>query len=296
MQNTPSTPAETIGSYGDYSYPDYPDMKPDFTIDQRFNRYTAEDHAIWHELFARQTKLLPGRACEEYFAAFKKLAFLEEGIPRFEKLTEVTYRETGWEIVAVPGLIPADAFFTLLAQRRFPVTHWIRPREKMDYLIEPDIFHDLFGHVPLLIHPVFADYMQEYGQGALRAMQLGGDDYLKMITTLYWFTVEFGLIKNKDGIRIYGAGIVSSKGESIYSLESPAPNRLGFDLKRIMKTEYLIDDYQKTYWVIDSFEQLFEETHKDFKPFYEELAGKPTFAPEQVLPGDKVFQRGTVAG
>jgi len=269
--------ATNIGSYGDFSYPDYPQMAADFTIGQYYERYTEENHQVWQTLLNRQMQILSGRASDEFMEALAEFSFDTAKIPKFEAVNALLTPRTGWQIVGVPGLIPADAFFALLANRRFPVTHWIRPLDKLDYIIEPDLFHDMFGHVPLLANPFFADYMQEYGQGGLRAIELGGEENLAMLTTLYWYTVEFGLIRNKNGVRIYGAGIVSSKGESVYSVESDIPKRLPFDLMRVMKTEYLIDDYQKTYFVIDSFKQLFEDTRQDFRPIYPLLAGKPTY-------------------
>jgi len=264
--------ASNIGSYGDFSYKNYPEMSADFIIPQHYERYTEAEHEIWGFLLKRQLEVLKGRACTEFMDALNILRFNSDRIPEFEIINQALAKVTGWQIIGVPGLIPAEAFFAHLAARRFPVTHWMRPNDKLDYIVEPDIFHDLFGHVPLLMNPTFANYMQEYGKGGLRAIELGGDDYLKMLTTLYWFTVEFGLIKNSGGIRIYGAGILSSKGETLYSLESPLPNRFKFSLKKVMKANYSIDDFQKTYWVIDSFEQLFGETFQDFKPIYEELS------------------------
>ncbi len=279
----------------EYAYPDNPDMKPDFTVAQYYERYTEEDHAVWRDLLARQMDILKGRACEEFIDALSHFEFPKDRIPRFEELNAVLEKVTGWKIVAVPGLIPSKDFFTHFTKKQFPVTHWIRPRAKFDYIVEPDLFHDLFGHVPLLVNPVFSNYMVEYGKGALRAMQLGGEkhggDYLKMLTTLYWFTVEFGLIQNKDGIRIYGAGIVSSKGESIYCLESPEANRIRFNLKRVMKTEYEIDKFQPTYFVIDSFEQLFADTFQDFKPVYEEICETKWIPVKSVDNSDVFYNR-----
>jgi phenylalanine-4-hydroxylase len=207
----------------------------------------------------------------------------------------VLARATGWELVAVEGLLPDEVFFDHLANRRFPVSWWIRKPEQLDYLSEPDLFHDLFGHVPLLLNPVFADYMQAYGRGGMKAFAIG-PEALMNLTRLYWYTVEFGLINTGDGLRIYGAGIVSSKGESIYSLDSPSPNRIGFGLERVMSTRYRIDTYQQTYFVIDSFEQLFEATHPDFTPIYAKLRESPAHAAGDVLDEDRVFTRGDRVG
>jgi phenylalanine-4-hydroxylase len=230
--------------------------------------YTAENHATWRTLFERQSTLLRRRACEQFLRGVDKLGLVAQGIPDFEQLSDILDRATGWRLVAVSGLVDDAVFFGHLAQRRFPVTWWIRQPEQMDYLQEPDVFHDFFGHVPLLIDPVFADYMQAYGQGGLKALKLNALPYL---ARLYWYTVEFGLIRTSDGLRIYGSGIVSSKTESIYALASPKPRKLPFDLMRIMRTPYRIDDVQDRYFVIDSFDQLFDATRPDFTPYYATL-------------------------
>jgi len=267
-----------------------PGTRPDYTIDQDWDTYTPQEHEIWRTLFGRQEKILQGRAVPEIVDAMQALEMTADGIPRFERLTEMLHPATGWTIVAVPGLVPDEIFFEHLANRRFPVTRWIRTREQMDYLEEPDLFHDLFGHVPLLMNPVFADYMAAYGKAGLQATDMG---CLGFLGRLYWYTVEFGLINTPDGLRIYGAGIASSKGESIWSLEDDSPNRIGFDLKRVMSTLYRIDDYQETYFVIDSYDRLFAETTQDLTPLYRELQGRPALEPGTVLPTDRVFHRGT---
>lgn len=258
----------------------------DFIVQQDWHAYTETEHATWRTLFQRQAKLLPGRACQEFLDGLETLGVAADGIPDFERLSDVLEGETGWRIIAVEGLVPDDVFFHYLANRRFPVTWWIRKPEQMDYLQEPDAFHDIYGHVPMLANPVFGDYMEAYGKGGLKALGLNALNYL---ARLYWYTVEFGLIDTPDGMRIYGAGIVSSKGESIYCLEDPTPNRLGFDLLRIMQTNYRIDDYQESYFVIDSFDQLFEATAPDFTPYYEELRRRPTLKPGDVLDSDRRF-------
>jgi phenylalanine-4-hydroxylase len=262
---------------------------PDFTMAQPMERYSDADHATWRTLFHRQEALLPGRACEEFLAGMRALGTSAEAIPDFDRLSDTLERATGWRIVAVPGLVPDAVFFGHLARRRFPVTWWIRRPDQMDYLQEPDVFHDLFGHVPLLMNPVFADYMQAYGEGGLKAQQLGD---LPHLARLYWYTVEFGLIRTPAGLRIYGAGILSSKSESIYSLESPSPNRLGFDLFRVMRTRYRIDTFQKTYFVIDGFKQLFDATRPDFAPYYEKLKLLPDYAAGDIAEDDHVITRG----
>lgn len=276
-------------------YEEHPaDMRADFTIDQNWDQYTQEEHAMWRMLFERQSKLVPGRACKEYMDGLNGLGITLDGIPDFERVSDLMEKRTGWRLVTVPGLIPEKNFFEHLTHRRFPVTYWIRPPEKMDYLQEPDVFHDLFGHVPLLVNPIFADYMHAFGEGGLKALSLDGLNYLGR---LYWFTVEFGLIRTDDGLRIYGSGIVSSKTETVYCLESPIPNRIGFDPMRIMRTDSRIDALQETYFVIDSFEQLFDATRPDFTPYYEKLKTLPDIPKAAVLETDTVIHKGTgVAG
>lgn len=269
------------------------DMDADWTIPQGWHSYSAEDHHTWDTLFDRQAKLLPGRVAPEFIAGLDMLRLSKPGIPDFEELSERLMRATGWQVVAVPGLVPDDVFFDHLANRRFVAGNFIRRPDQLDYLQEPDVFHDVFGHVPLLAHPVFADYMQAYGQGGQRAAGVGAIDKL---ARLYWYTVEFGLLDTDDGLKLYGAGIVSSYTESTFALEDPSPNRLGFDLQRLMRTKYRIDDFQQNYFVIDSFEDLLDQTlHTDFGPIYAELDGQPDIEIETILPTDRVFSVGTQA-
>lgn len=263
-------------------------MRPDFTVDQRWDHYSAADHAIWRELFDRQLKLMPGRACSEFIDGLKQLQ-MAEAVPRFDQLSEILMKRTGWQVVAVPGAVPGHIFFEHLANRRFPATDWIRTREQMGYLKEPDVFHDIYGHVPLLIDPIFADYMQAYGQGGLKAKALKG---IVNLGRLYWYTVEFGLMKSKrdDGeLRIYGAGILSSSEETVYSLTSSRPKRVAFNVKRIMRTDFHITDLQELYFVIDDFEQLFDATRPDFTSYYDELRGQPSYKPTDAVPSDRLI-------
>jgi phenylalanine-4-hydroxylase len=264
---------------------DYASARADYTCEQDWDRYTPQDHALYQRLYERQAAQLRGLACEEFIDAVDQLGTPTQ-IPRFDALSQRLHHATGWEVVAVPGLIPEEAFFALLAARRFPVTGWIRKPEEFDYVVEPDVFHDLFGHVPLLFNPMFADYMQAYGAGGLKASRLQSCEYL---ARLYWYTVEFGLIATPAGLRAYGAGILSSAGELRHSVTSPQPQRLGFDLERIMRTRYKIDSYQATYFVIDSFEQLFRATAPDFTPLYEAVSQRDEVAAEATLPGDRVL-------
>ena len=264
-------------------------------VEQPWDSYTATDHEVWDTLFKRQRELLPGRACKEFVEGVERFGMGAGGIPKFADVNAVLGQTTGWQIVAVEGLLPDEVFFDHLAHRRFPVSWWIRKPEQLDYLSEPDLFHDLFGHVPLLLNPVFADYMQAYGRGGMKAFAIG-PEALMNLTRLYWYTVEFGLIHTNEGMRIYGAGIVSSKGESIYCLDAPAPNRIGFGLERVMSTRYKIDTYQQTYFVIDDFAQLFDATRPDFTPLYAKLRAERAHAAADVLDGDRVFNRGTREG
>lgn len=264
-------------------------------VEQPWASYSSQDHAVWAQLFERQQQVLVGRASDEFLVAQRAMRMSPDRIPKFDDLNRVLRAHTGWELVGVEGLLPELTFFDHLANRRFPVTWWIRRADQIDYLSEPDLFHDLFGHVPLLMNPVFADYMQAYGRGGVKAHGIN-PEALVHLTRLYWYTVEFGLIKQADGLRIYGSGIVSSKSESIHCLESNAPNRIGFDLERIMRTRYRIDTFQKTYFVIDSFEQLMQATTPDFTPIYERLARQESIPAGEVLAEDRVFNRGTGEG
>ncbi len=263
----------------------------DWTIPQGWEHYTAEEHATWDTLFARQSKLLPGRASEAYLRGLDVLKLSRPGIPDFEELSERLMKLTRWQVVAVPGLVPDDVFFDHMANRRFVAGNFIRRPDQLDYLQEPDVFHDVFGHVPMLADPVFADYLAAYGRGGQRAL---GMDALKYLGRLYWYTVEFGLVREDGDLRIYGAGIVSSYSESRFALEDPSPNRIGFDLARVMRTEYRIDDFQQNYFVIPSYEDLLRTTlETDFAPLYEEIKALPDIPVAAIVDGDEVMTRGT---
>ena len=262
-----------------------------YILDQNWSAYTAEDHGTWNILYNRQRDVLRGRACNEFIDNLDRLGIDDTKIPDFREMSKTLKSLTGWEVVAVPGLIPDLPFFKLLSERKFPAGNFIRTRAQLDYIEEPDVFHDVFGHVPLLAHPVFADYLEAYGKGGMRAHDFGT---IKNLARLYWYTVEFGLLNTPEGLRIYGAGILSSSGESVFSLESPSPNRIGFDLMRVMQTAYRVDDFQPGYFVIDSFDQLFAETYKDFGPVYEDIKSRNCEIPaDAVMPGDAIIHRGT---
>jgi phenylalanine-4-hydroxylase len=265
----------------------------DWTVSQNWDAFSADEHAMWDRLFARQSEMLPGRAADAFLRGLDVLKLSKPGIPDYRELNDRLMAATGWQVVAVPGLVPDDVFFDHLANRRFPAGNFIRTPEQLDYLQEPDVFHDVFGHVPMLADPVFADYMVAYGKGGLRSLGFGALDHL---ARLYWYTVEFGLIQQPEGLRIYGAGIVSSYGESVFALDDPSPNRMGFDLLRVMRTDYRIDDFQQNYFVIPSLDHLLKITvETDFAPLYAKLEKLPDIAIADILPGDEVLTAGTQA-
>ena len=269
---------------------DQPPERPDWTIDQGWHNYTPQEHAVWKTLFERQSKLLPGRACDEFVRGMQDLPIGPDQIPNFEQLSETLSQRTGWQIVAVPGLVPDDVFFEHLAHRRFPAGHFIRKPHELDYLEEPDVFHDVFGHVPMLMNPAIADYIQAYGEGGLRAKRLG---VLEKLARVYWYTVEFGLVKQPGGLRVYGAGIASSAAETVFSVEDDSPNRVAFDLERVMRTNYRIDDFQETYFVLENLNDLLKLARIDFAPLYERVAGASDFEPGDILPTDVVLTHGS---
>ncbi|CAM8661313.1 COG3186 Phenylalanine-4-hydroxylase [Comamonadaceae bacterium] len=271
--------------------------RADWTIDQGWKSYTAQEHATWKTLFERQTALLPHLACREFVEGMRALPLSADAIPEFAVLNEVLMPRTGWQVVAVPGLVPDEVFFDHLANRRFPSGNFIRSADQLDYLQEPDVFHDVFGHVPMLMHPVMADFIQLYGEAGLRAQRIGK---LTELARVYWYTVEFGLVKEQvqgengahEALRIYGAGIASSFTESGFAVQSASPHRIGFDLERVMRTNYRIDDFQECYFVLDSLDDLLALARIDFDPVYERLNRGSTYAPSDALSTDRVFQHG----
>jgi phenylalanine-4-hydroxylase len=269
-----------------------PGARSDWTIDQDWAGYAASEHEVWLTLYQRQIELLPDRACEPFLRGLETLDLHRTGIPDFARINEELRRLTGWSVVAVPGLVPDEVFFDHLANRRFPAGRFIRKPQELDYLREPDIFHDVFGHVPMLTDPVFADYMQAYGEGGRRAQGLGR---LINLARLYWYTVEFGLLQTQAGLRIYGAGIVSSRAESLFALEDPSPNRIAFDLERVMRTPYRIDDFQQVYFVVPSLEALLDASQQDFAPIYARLETAPDIAIAATVEGDQVLTHGSQA-
>ena len=264
--------------------------RPDWTIAQAWERYSTAEHAVWRTLFARQTKLLPGRACDEFVEGMRSLPIGPDEIPDFRRLSDVLGRRTGWQVVAVPGLVPDEVFFEHLANRRFPAGQFIRDAGRLDYIEEPDVFHDVFGHVPMLVNPVIADYLQAYGVGGLRAQKMG---VLLNLARVYWYTVEFGLVEQHGGVRLYGSGIASSYTETVFALEDGSPNRIRFDLERVMRTRYRIDDFQETYFVLGNFDELLELARIDFAPIYQRVRENTELEPGETLPGDRFVSRGT---
>lgn len=287
MSETPKPPLNQ--SVGRRRHLDAP-HQADFTIAQDWASYSAAEHNRWDRLFARASEVLKQRACSEFLNALQTLQLSQSGIPDLEKLSDRLEQITGWRVVAVAGLVPDDIFFDHLAHRRFPAGAFIRSEDEMDYLQEPDIFHDVFGHVPLLANAAYADFMEAYGRGGRRALDLG---QLKNLARLYWYTVEFGLMRGPQGLRIFGAGILSSAAESVFALEDASPNRIGFDIERVMRTGYEIDDFQQTYFVIDSFEHLLRQSYRDFGPLYARLKVASDIAPGEQIPADDVISTGT---
>ena len=258
----------------------------DWTIPQQWEKFTPDEHRIWDFLFARQQEMLQGRAIEAFQQSLDVLKLSRPGIPNFEELSERLRETTGWSVVAVPGLVPDDVFHRHLSERRFPAGNFIRTPEQLGYLQEPDVFHDVFGHVPLLAIPEWADFMQKMGELGLEALE---HDAIHRLARLYWHTVEFGLCHEKGGLRIYGAGIMSSFGESRYSLESSKPKRIEFDLRRVLRTNYKIDDYQQTYFVIEHFRDLLDIVlEADLPALYRELQEEEDYAPGEIIANDRM--------
>lgn len=260
-------------------------------LESRQRDYSRDQHALWDELYARQMALLPGRACDAFLRGLERLELGRGGIPEFAALNSRLQALTGWTVVPVPMLIPDPVFFFHLANRRFPAGNFLRTRAQFDYIQEPDVFHDVFGHVPLLTDPVFADYMAAYGRAGWKALRY---NRLKALAALYWYTVEFGLLREAGGLRIYGAGILSGPTETAYALEANSPHRIHLNVDRVMRTDYTISDLQATYFVVESFAELFHMTEqRGFEPIYESLAPGFVYAKTAALDTDHIYHRGT---
>lgn len=284
------TSSSNVSSSAKNRYADAP-MNDDFTIDQKWETYSTEEHNRWDRLFARMAKLIDQSACQPIIEAVGKLRLSQAGIPNMERLSDRLEALTGWRVVPVAGLVPDEVFFNHLANKRFPAGAFIRPENEFDYLQEPDIFHDIYGHVPMLANPQFASFMQAYGEGGKRAMSLG---QLHNLARLYWYTVEFGLIIEEDELRIFGAGIISSSLETEFSLNDRSPNRILFDVERIMRTKYIIDDFQQTYFVIHSFDQLLEACYEDFGAHYATVVSQSDIEASNLIDCDQILNKGTL--
>ena len=255
-------------------------------IKESWHNFTEQHHKTWEFLFQRQLNLLEKRAVPEFTSSLLDLDITAHQIPKFSDLNFLLQKRTGFSLVPVAGYIPAELFFKFLSQRMFPSTCFIRTPEQLDYLPEPDIFHDVFGHVPLLVQPVFADFMEAFGKSALEAIKL---DLLEFATRIYWFTVEFGLKKTENGLKIYGAGILSSPGESIYSVESEEPLRIKFNHERIMKTDFHTDSFQKVYAAISDYSELFQMVSQmNWSEIKERLFLSPTIKEGIITEGDEL--------
>ena len=249
----------------------------DWTIPQHWERFTPAEHRVWDVLFARQQEMLQGRAVADFFRGLDVLRLSRPGIPDFDELNERLHARTGWTVVSVPGLVPDDVFFAHLSRRCFPAGNFIRAADSLDYIEQPDVFHDVFGHVPLLAQPAVADFMQTMGAEGLAALEAGA---LHRLSRLYWYSVEFGLAREQGETRIYGAGLLSSFGESRFALEDPKPRRAPFDLKRVLRTRYRSDAFQEGYFVIESFDALLRVlTDANLAALYCELEGTEDLAP-----------------
>ncbi|AMK25436.1 MULTISPECIES: phenylalanine 4-monooxygenase [unclassified Sphingobium] len=256
----------------------------DWTMAQDWNRFTRDEHDAWDRLIEQQTRSVTATACEAFLSGMDILRLSKPGIPDLAELNPRLQAATGWQIVAVPGLIPNEPFFRHLSERRFPAANFLRSADSLDYSEEPDMFHDLFGHLPMLTNPVFADFMVAYGKAGLRAEAL---DAVDLLSRLYLHTVEFGLVMEKGALRGFGAGLLSSSSETHHALKAPGVRRIKFDLARVMQTDYLFDEFQRSYFVIDSFEHLLKVTAEtDFAPIYDRLRNAPLFAPDAEVAGD----------
>jgi phenylalanine-4-hydroxylase len=268
MLTEPTTPAASAPP---------PGAAADWTIPQQWDRFTAEQHRVWDLLFARQKAQLAGRVVSSFERGLDVLNLSRPGIPQLDELNERLFARTGWTVVSVPGLVPDDIFFDHLSRRRFPAGNFIRSADSLDYLEEPDVFHDVFGHVPMLAQPAVADFMQALGERGLGALRAGA---MERLARLYWYSVEFGLAREDGALKIFGAGIASSFGESRYALESAEPRRLPFNLRRIARTRYRPDAFQSCYFLVDSFEAMLRELiEADLAALYEEIAPLPDFDP-----------------
>lgn len=260
----------------------------DWTMPQNWRGFTAGQHETWRTLFDQQSAALDGYACRSFLEGLEILRKLKPGVPDFAELNALLKPASGWEVVAVPGWIPNEPFFEHLANKRFPAANFVRPPEQIAYSEEPDMFHDIFGHIPMLTDPAFSDFLVAYGQAGLRAEKLGAADYLGR---LWLYTVEFGLVVEDGELRAFGGGLMSSLAETVSALTSPEPQRIWLDIERVMRTRYNFDEFQQTYFVVEGFEALLRATEEtDFAGIYRKIAGEPALDPGDVWRSDVAYE------
>ncbi len=260
----------------------------DWTMPQNWRAFTAEQHMTWRTLFDRQSAALEGYACRSFLKGLDMLRDLKPGVPDFAELNARLRPVSGWEVVAVPGWIPNAPFFEHLANKRFPAANFVRPPDQIAYSEEPDMFHDIFGHVPMLADPAFSDFLVAYGEAGLRAEKLGASDHLGR---LWLYTVEFGLVVEEGELRAFGGGLLSSFAETLSALTSPEPRRIWLDIERVMRTRYHFDEFQRIYFVVAGFEELLRATEKaDFASIYRKIASEAALEPEDAYPGDMPYE------
>lgn len=263
-------------------------VAPDWTMPQSWGAFTAAQHATWRTLFGQQSAALDGYACHSFLNGLEILRNLKPGVPDFAELNAVLKPVSGWEVVAVPGWIPNEPFFQHLANKRFPAANFLRPPEQIGYSEEPDMFHDIFGHVPMLANPAFSDFLVAYGQAGLRAEKLGASDFLGR---LWLYTTEFGLVVENGELRAFGGGLLSSYAETIRSTTSNEPRRIWLDIERVMRTKYHFDEFQRIYFVVESFEELLRKTEEtDFASIYRRIVDEGTLDPDDAFPGDCAYE------
>jgi len=264
----------------------------DWSMPQNWAQFSETDHARWRDFAAKQAKALEGLASDTFLEGVRALELDTLGVPEFDRWNDTLRAATGWEVVAVPGVIPNAPFFEMLAQRRFPVSNFLRQGQSFEYSDEPDMFHDVFGHMPMFIDPTFGEFMSAYGRAGIRAEKLGMSDWLGR---LYLHTVEFGLIEERGSLRAYGAGLMSSHAETLHALTSDEPRRLRFDLPRLMRTQWPFDQFQPTYFVIESFDALLEEMETtSLKDVYGQVADAPLIPIGEADPSDQLYAKTTV--
>ncbi|MEP1421358.1 MAG: phenylalanine 4-monooxygenase [Erythrobacter sp.] len=265
------------------------DVAEDWSMSQNWAQFTQNDHDRWSHFAAKQTRALQGLASDTFLEGVRALELDTMGVPDFDRWNERLREVTGWEVVAVPGVIPNEPFFKMLAERKFPLANFLRQGPSFEYSDEPDMFHDVFGHMPMFIDPTFGEFMNAYGRAGIRAERQGMSDWLGR---LYLHTVEFGLIRQGGGLRAYGAGLMSSYAETVHALTSGAPRRLQFDLPRLMRTQWPFDEFQPTYFVIESFDALLEEMETtSLKHVYASVSDLPLIPIGESVPGDREYEK-----